>query len=333
MYEMSRDPKSEREKERQERAEARAREKVERAEDRVREHSERAQEQVARALDKVAEAEDKAGEKVAEAMKRAEGAGAEATGADPVEPMVWFRQEPTSRRPAHSRADIARAAIEIADSEGFDAVSMRRVAQRLGAGTMTLYHYVRNKDELIDLMDDAMMAEVIVPDDELPSNWREALAEIARRSRAVWERHAWARDQPQSVRIGPNGMRHFEQSMQAVSGTNLGWLDKVEIINMVDDYVAGYILGQGEAGATTEELRERWVEPMSRYLDIQLATGDFPNVQAMTDELGGTRAAINIFVDTIGDAQHFERGLGRLLDGIEKYVESKKPKSGRNKRR
>jgi hypothetical protein len=53
----------------------------------------------------------------------------------------------------------------------------------------------------------------------------------------------------------------------------------------------------------------------------------------MADELGGTRPAINRFVDRIGDSQHFERGLGRLLDGIEKYVESRQPRSGRGKRR
>ena len=105
--------------------------------------------------------------------------------------MVWFRQEPTSRRPAHTRADIARAAVEIADSEGFDAVSMRRVAQRLGAGTMTLYHYVRNKDELITLMSDAVMAEVVVPEGELSDDWRAALTQIANRTRDAFAAHHW----------------------------------------------------------------------------------------------------------------------------------------------
>ena len=182
MYEMSSDSEKDREEERAERdrqqAERveerlrqraeRAREKAERAEARVRERSEHAQEQVARALERVADAEDRAGEKVARAIERAERRDRRPA-VDDVEPMVWFRQEPASRRPAHTRADIARAAIEIADSEGFDAVSMRRVAQRLGAGTMTLYHYVRNKDELITLMSDAVMAEVVVPEGELPT--------------------------------------------------------------------------------------------------------------------------------------------------------------------
>jgi AcrR family transcriptional regulator len=304
----------------------------------------RAEERTAAALDRAKRALDRADEKTAAAMSRAEERTADALAKAeektnraleraglPAEP-IWSRPEPGVRRAGYTREQIAKTALAIADAEGFDAVSMRRVAAELGAGTMTLYHYVRNKDELIELMDDALMAEVLVPEDELPSDWREALGEIARRSRAAWERHAWAKDQPPGVTIGPNGMRHFEQSLQAVAGTGLDWPDKVEIINMVDDYVLGYILGQGEIGATTEGLKAKWVDPMTRYIDVQLASGDFPNVQAMTDELGGTRAAIESFIETMGDPQHFERGLTRLLDGIAQYVGSKRP-SGRNKRR
>ena len=322
---------------RRKRGEKRGQDKIARAVERTEQALARADERSAQAI---AKAEERTGQALAraderrrQALERAEQRTAEAferagVAAEP----IWSRPEPGARRAGYTREQIAKTALAIADAEGFDAVSMRRVAAELGAGTMTLYHYVRNKDELIELMDDAMMAEVLIPDDELPSDWREALGEIARRSRATWERHAWAKDQPPGVTIGPNGMRHFEQSLEAVAGTGLDWPDKVEIINMVDDYVLGYILGQGEIGATTEGLKAKWVEPMTRYLDVQLATGDFPNVQAMTDELGGTGAAIESFIETMGDPQHFERGLGRLLDGIALYVEGKRP-SGRNKRR
>ena len=85
-----------------------------------------------------------------------EGAGRGSGEGDPA--LIWLREEPRGRRASHTRAEIARAAVEIADGEGFDAVSMRRVARQLGAGTMTLYHYVRNKDELITLMADEVMA-------------------------------------------------------------------------------------------------------------------------------------------------------------------------------
>ena len=77
---------------------------------------------------------------------------------------VWTRPERGRRRPRYTRDEIAAAAIRVADAEGFDELSMRRLASELGAGTMTLYHYVRTKDELLALVHDAVMAELLVPD-------------------------------------------------------------------------------------------------------------------------------------------------------------------------
>src|SRR5262245_7471646 len=86
---------------------------------------------------------------------------------------IWARPEPGGRRPRFTRQQIAAVALAIADAEGFGAVSMRRVAAELGAGTMTLYYYVRSKDELLDLMDCALMADVLIPDGGLPTCGRD----------------------------------------------------------------------------------------------------------------------------------------------------------------
>jgi AcrR family transcriptional regulator len=302
-----------------ERAE-RAREKVERAEERVRERSEQAQAKVARALEGVADAEDRAGEMVARALERVQNAAdREAPAVDEVEPMVWFRQEPTSRRPAHSRADIARAAIEIADSEGFDAVSMRRVAQRLGAGTMTLYHYVRNKDELITLMSDAVMAEVLVPDDELADDWRTALTQIASRTRDVFSTHHWIFERMGDGRPGPSGMRHFEQSLRAVAPLGLDRNETFELIGQVDDYVFGYALREVQE---QEEHERGWPAEVLDFFKRELASGQYP---LMNDFFGGDiDAGFDAVIEFLNQPGRFERGLNRLLDGIEADLESPK---------
>ena len=79
---------------------------------------------------------------------------------------------------------IASAAVRIADNEGLDALSMRRLASELGSGTMTLYHYVWTKDELFALVVDAVMGEVAFPKSTaLPTEWRDAITLIACRSR------------------------------------------------------------------------------------------------------------------------------------------------------
>ncbi len=310
--------KSQRDEERARQKAERAREKAERAEARVREHSDRAQEQVARALARVVEAEEGAGEKVARAVDRAERAAGEEPGVGG-EAMIWFRQEPTSRRPAHSRADIARAAIEIADSEGFDAVSMRRVAQRLGAGTMTLYHYVRNKDELITLMSDAVMAEVVVPEDELAEDWRTALTQIASRTRDAFSAHHWIFERMGDGRPGPSGMRHFEQSLQAVAPLGLGRYETFELIGTVDDYVFGFALREVQE---MEEHERGWPPEVLDFFKRELASGRYPLIN---DFFGGDiDSSFDAVVEFFNQPGRFERGLNRLLDGIE--AELKPPK-------
>lgn len=324
MYEMSRESEN-RARRDQERAEERVqgrREKLERAEARVRERSEQAQAKIARALEGVAEAEDRAGEKVARAIERAERDAAGAPpGRDEVEPMVWFRPEPASRRPAHSRADIARAAIEIADADGFEAVSMRRVAERLGAGTMTLYHYVRNKDELIMLMGDAVMAEVVVPERELADDWRAAITQIAIRTRNAFAAHHWIFERFGEGWPGPNAMRHFEQSLRAVAGLGLDRDETFDLIGQVDDYVFGYALREVQE---REEHERGWPPEVVDFFRRELASGRYPLVEKFFgDDLDGSFDAVVEYLNRPG---RFERGLDRLLDGIEAAVLSKSPK-------
>ena len=95
---------------------------------------------------------------------------------------------------------------------------MRRVAAEIGAGTMTLYHYVRTKDEL-DRPDGRRDhgRRSLIPDGELPGHWREAIEMIGRRSHEVFQRHPWALQALTDAQGGPNGLRHFEQSLAAVS--------------------------------------------------------------------------------------------------------------------
>jgi AcrR family transcriptional regulator len=314
MYEMSSEPNKTRDEQRAERA----REKLERAEAKVRDRSEHAQGQIARALDRVADAEDRAGEKVARAIERAEQAGGEPSverpaAGDEAEPLIWFRQEPASRRPAHTRADIARAALAIADSEGFDAVSMRKVAQRLGAGTMTLYHYVRNKDELVALMSDAVMAEVVVPEGTLSDDWRAALTQIANRSHDAFKAHHWVFHKMSDDGVpGPNGMRHFEQSLQAVLGLGLDREQTFEVIGQVDDYVFGYSLREVQEA---EEQEHGWSPEVVDFFRRELATGDYPLIHEFFGD--DFEAAFAEAMEMIGNEDRFHRGLKRLLDGIE----------------
>jgi AcrR family transcriptional regulator len=165
-----------------------------------------------------------------------------------------------------NKAGIAVAALAIADAEGFAAVSMRRVAQELRVGTMSLYYYAKSKAELIFAMDDALMAEVLVP--TLPKDWREALTAIALRTRDVFVRHPWALSSMQSAPPGVNAMLHMEQCLKALAKTRMTTEEKLTLLALVDDFVFGYTLREtaGDPVVDMDAARKR------------LATGAFPEL-------------------------------------------------------
>ena len=227
---------------------------------------------------------------------------------------IWARAEPGSRRPRFTREQIAAAALAVADSEGFEAVSMRRVALELGAGTMTLYHYVRAKADLLDLMDDAIMGEVLVPEGELSADWREALTEIALRSRAAFARHPWALEGLRGARGGPNGMKHFEQTLAAVSSLDLDLAGKLELALIVDDYVFGYVLRSSHSRVALPDEGAR--AAIGSYLSTLLATGDYPNTSRMFAGMD-VAEGLELMIAAFRNEDRFARGLERLMDGLE----------------
>lgn len=230
--------------------------------------------------------------------------------------LVWLREEPCSRSPAHSRTRIAAAAVSLADSEGFEAVSMRRVAQELGAGTMTLYHYVANKDELVTLMVDAVMGEILIPAGELPDAWRPAMAAIATSSREALSRHRWMLDRLGDGRPGPNGMRHFEQSLEAMAGAGISSRAMFEAIVLVDEYVFGFAIREAQESA---EHDRGWAPGVREFFQRELGSGEFPRVtELLGDDID---MAMDRVAEVFFEAGRFERGLERLLDGIEAGLE------------
>jgi AcrR family transcriptional regulator len=251
---------------------------------------------------------------------------------------IWARTEPTGRRAPRSRADVANAAIAVADAEGIEAVSMRRVAAELGLGTMSLYHYVRGKDELLDVMSDEILGRQLVDDAELHKGWRAGLRAIAVATQRNFERHPWIigamGPRPRAV-PGPNSLRHFDQSVAAVIDTDVDLQTKMEIITLVDDYVFGFSLRAFVAGleAREEEAEPGWMQAVFDYMSGELETGAYPNVQRIVE---ANRAAGGKDEDLPAmalDGGRFERGLERLLDGIEVELSRQAPPAKRRRGR
>jgi AcrR family transcriptional regulator len=223
-------------------------------------------------------------------------------------PPIWARPEPRGRgpRPPLSRAQIVKVAVSIADFEGLEAVSMRRLARELRSGAMSLYHYIDTRDELLELMGDTVAGEMLVS--HLPAAWRPALEAVARQSRATFLAHPWLLPALQDVPPAtPNLLRHIEQTATAVAPL----ADRVEpallngIVTVVDDYTVGFTLREIASGGFEERGRRfsaRFADPNVRYL---LESGEFPLLSQFV--LGGVEMS----------PPDFERGLAWLLDGFE----------------
>ncbi|HEX3238502.1 MAG TPA: TetR/AcrR family transcriptional regulator [Solirubrobacterales bacterium] len=226
--------------------------------------------------------------------------------------LIWLREEPCPRKPGNSRAGIAAAAIEIADTEGLEAVSMRRVAQQLGAGTMTLYHYVANKDELLTLMMDAVMGEVLVPADQLPREWRPAMARIALSTLASLRKHRWTLDLLDEPRPSPNKLRHLEQSLQAIAGAGADPKARLEAIVLIDEYVFGFAIREAQEPDAHGPV---WPPGVREFFQRELDSGQFPHARELLGE--DLDAGVAVVREVFREEGRFERGLERLLDGIE----------------
>ncbi|MBL7491976.1 TetR/AcrR family transcriptional regulator [Frankia sp. AgB1.9] len=233
--------------------------------------------------------------------------------------LIWLRPEPSGRRPRLRREQITAAALRVADAEGFEAVTMKRVATELGAGTMTLYYYVSTKAELVALMQDAILADLLIPDDELPSAWREAVTVIARRTRDVLVAHPWSIASLNDAQFGPNAMRHIEQSLAALDELDLDPGAKLSLWAIVDDYVFGSALHTIElrTRAALAQQDPQLVADAVAFGRQQFATGQFPRLAALYHQQStpdpdapADRGLTKAFTD------QFERGLTALLDGL-----------------
>lgn len=225
-----------------------------------------------------------------------------------------------------SREAIAAAAIALADAEGLEAVSMRRVGGALGVGTMSLYHYVRTKAELLSLMGDAIAGEFLVPADAMPADWRGGLRAIALRTKASFDRHPWmllGMMHTWEGVPGENLLRHADQTVGTLAGLGLGPAERMHLTGAVDEYVMGF--------AFRERMDRMQSEPpdavMQEWFAATLASGDYPNFRDMFGPEEPTAASLVRFHAEARELDRFGDGLELVLDGIEVHL-ARRPAAG-----
>ncbi|MCX5151693.1 MULTISPECIES: TetR/AcrR family transcriptional regulator [unclassified Streptomyces] len=232
---------------------------------------------------------------------------------DDAHTVIWNRPERAAKGPAPSRtrAEITSAAIAIADAEGIEALSMRRVAKELGTGTASLYRYLASKDDLLDLMLDAVAAEDGGP--PAPTgDWRSDLRALAHRSRATIHRHPWmaslAAGRPS---LGPNSLDATEHALAALDPLGFDIDVMITVVNTLQAFVRGYAIGelaQQEAVRRSGVGTQEWMDAYAPYLDKVVKSGRHPLLARVIRDAELPHAADSA-------ERGFELGLERLLDG------------------
>lgn len=191
---------------------------------------------------------------------------------------------------------IVAAAMGVADAEGLEAVSIRRVAGELDARAMSLYDHFESKQELLGSMVDEGVGEMLASE-PLPDDWRKAVAVTGRRMYAAYARHPWMlfvhaeRDRP-----GPNGIRLAKQMARGLASLSLEHRDVWQLQGIVNDYVVGYSFRT--VGTANPDDMEAAIGPSD--------LAELPELAALPDSLR-SRSSI----------ERFELGLKAVLDGLE----------------
>jgi AcrR family transcriptional regulator len=246
---------------------------------------------------------------------------------DPVWSMqlLWgvLRRPGRGPKPGLDVERIVAAAIALADREGLAAVSMRRVADELGVGAMSLYTYVPGKGELLELMYDRALGEEAWGFDGA-SGWRDKLEQVMRRTWAFYQRHPWMLEIPVAqAPLGPNAIQAFDRALSALTGLGLTGREMANVVSLVSTFLRG----AAQAAAEAQRAHERtgvtdseWWLARAPILE-KLMAGRFPTLYS--PELAGAFDPARTDVDYFpGQARGaFEFGLQTLLDGVAALIE------------
>jgi AcrR family transcriptional regulator len=217
---------------------------------------------------------------------------------------IWLRPEKAgSGRPARrNRAEIAATAIAIADHDGLDAVSMRRVATDLGTGAASLYRYVANREDLLDLMTDAVGAEY-----ELAApagDWQADLVRVAEQGRQIMLRHQWLPGLLLTRSpLGPYGLAVLEHVLAALAGHPASTAAKIEAFALMTGLTAMFVQAETAGDAAVRQRN-------ATFLQHAAASGDYPELARLLAGAGPDASA------QASPAGRFGEIVGRVLLGL-----------------
>jgi len=204
-----------------------------------------------------------------------------------------------------SRERVLRAALVLADRDGIESLTMRKIGQELGVEAMSLYNHVANKDDILDGIVDLVFGEIAVPSNQV--DWKTAMRQRAISARDVLLRHPWATSLMQSrTKPGPATLRHHDSVIGRLREAGFTVDMAAHAFSVMDGYIYGFALQQMNLPYHTSEESAEVAENILR----QLPAEEYPHLAEMIIE-----HALKLGYDY---AEEFEFGLDLILDGLEK---------------
>jgi AcrR family transcriptional regulator len=216
------------------------------------------------------------------------------------------RAAKAAKRVPLSRERVIQAAVALADAGGFESLSMRNLAQDLGAATMALYRHVVNKEDLLDGMIDIVFSEIDFP---FPAaDWKSAMRQRGLSARAALLRHRWAIGLMESrIHPGPASAKHHNSTMGSLREAGFSFRSAVHAYNLLDSYTYGFSLQEKYIPFETPEESAEMAKVTVGDMGAQ-----FPYLAEVVAELGKRGYDYT---------EEFEFGLDLILDSLERYKE------------
>jgi AcrR family transcriptional regulator len=228
-------------------------------------------------------------------------------------PEPPWRESRDSPKTPLTRQAIVEAALRVLDRDGMDALSMRKVGEELGTGAASLYWHVRNKEELLQLVFEAVSEEAALPPPD-PARWQAQLREVAREMRRTMQRHRdVARISLGRIPAGPTLARTSEWLFELLQPVGIPDQVIAYLGDLMGLYVGAFAFEEslGVASPTGEDLPPDEIVQMFRDYVASLPDDRFPRTKAAVDLLFGS-----------GDDDRFAFGVDVLIRGLETYATS-----------
>ena len=240
--------------------------------------------------------------------------------------LLWGSQTEAGRSGLTLKAIVV-AAIDIADTNGVDALSMRKVAERLGVGTMSLYTHVPGKADLIDLMFDTAYGELytsVESPSQQAGGWRGALEFIAKQNWNLYHRHPWMLQAATGRSIlGPHAALKYEAELRPLDRLGLSDVEMDSVLTLVLTHIEGAARAQVTRDHTQQDTGmtdEEWWVSRAPLLDKLIDPARFP----VATRVG--LAAGQEYQGAFSPEFAFTFGLERILAGIAELISAKSPK-------